>query len=495
MPQVPGSLGELVSLFAGCFTQPTFHTFRALLVGFIARVGERTVTGCLIACGVAGEWHHSRGHRFFSRARWSPDQLGLVLLDLIVARLVDPGAPLLVAIDDTLLRRSGRRVWGTTWHHDATSSAPARRLAWGNSWVVAAIVVRLPFLCRPVALPMLFRLQAKREVSKHELAAQLVALIAGRCPERRIDLVADCHYAGPALVCQPNVTLTARLRTNAALHELAPPRTGKRGRPRAMGARLPSLAQIASDPNTAWQTVQVRRYGQTATVQIHRLTCLWYRSHRDQPLTVLLVRDPASKEPYDLALVSTHLHSASAQLVERFACRWSIEVAFEDAKQLAGVGEARNRTEQAVNRSLRPALPEPDDHLVRAPRTQPCGRRRAPRPRALVPHQNQPLDRRHARQAQTHDHRRAIFTRSAARALQAENQRHPASMGSNTPLNGESRGLRSAVNSPCASQHRRLAKTIFTAQRALLQCLDGRSYRSYVMQRKGKHAAPWLGVD
>ena len=146
MPQVPGSLAELVSLFAGCFTQPTFRTFRALLVGFIARVGEHTITGCLVAGGVAGDWHHSRGHRFFSRARWSPDRLGLVLLDLIVARLVDPGAPLLVAIDDTLLRRSGRRVWGTAWHHEPTCSAPPRRFAWGNNWVVAAIVVRLPFL-------------------------------------------------------------------------------------------------------------------------------------------------------------------------------------------------------------------------------------------------------------------------------------------------------------------------------------------------------------
>jgi DDE superfamily endonuclease len=351
MPQVPGSLAELVSLFAGCFTQPTFRTFRALLVGFIARVGEHTITGCLVAGGVAGDWHHSRGHRFFSRARWSPDRVGLVLLDVIVARLIDPGAPLLIAIDDSLLRRSGPRVWGTAWHHESTGKAP-RRVAWGNNWVVAAIVVRLPFLARPAALPVLFRLQAKREDSKHELAAQLIALIARRYPDRRVDVVADGHYTGPTLVCQANVTLIARLRANAALHGLMPPRTGKRGRPRAMGARLPSLAQIASDPATQWQTVQVQRYRQTATVQIHRLSCLWYRSHRDRPMTMLLVRDPSGKEPYELALISTDLETSSVELVERFACRWSIEVAFEDAKQLVGVGEARNRTELAVKRTV-----------------------------------------------------------------------------------------------------------------------------------------------
>ncbi|HTX10750.1 MAG TPA: transposase [Solirubrobacteraceae bacterium] len=351
MPQVPGSLAELVSLFAGCFTQPTFRTFRALLVGFIARVGEHTITGCLVAGGVAGGWHHSRGHRFFSRARWSPDRVGLVLLDVIVARLIDPGAPLLIAIDDTLLRRSGPRVWGTAWHREPAGVAP-RRFAWGNNWVVAAIVVRLSFLARPVALPVLFRLQAKRQDSKHELAAQLIALIARRYKDRRVDVVADGHYTGPTLVCQPNVTLITRLRANAALHGLMPPRTGKRGRPRAMGARLPSLAQIASDPATPWETVQVHRYGQTATVQIHRLSCLWYRSHRDRPMTMLLVRDPSGTEPYELALISTDLDASAVELVERFACRWSIEVAFEDAKQLVGVGEARNRTELAVKRTV-----------------------------------------------------------------------------------------------------------------------------------------------
>ena len=310
MPQVPGSLAELVSLFAGCFTQPTFRTFRALLVGFIARVGEHTITGCLVAGGVAGDWHHSR-------------RAPLLLPRAVVAGPARAGAagsdrrapdrPGCAAVDRDrrhVAQALGAASVGTAWHHEPTGATP-RRFAWGNNWVVAAIVVRLPFLTRPFALPVLFRLQAKREDSKHELAAQLIALIARHYTDRRIDVVADGHYTGPTLVCQPNVTLTARLRTNAALHELVPPRTGKRGRPRAMGARLPSLPQIAGDPATAWKTVQLHRYGQTATVQIHRLTCLWYRSHRDRPLTMLLVRDPSRKDPYELALISTDLDASS----------------------------------------------------------------------------------------------------------------------------------------------------------------------------------------
>jgi hypothetical protein len=37
-------------------------------------------------------------------------------------------------------------------------------------------------------------------------------------------------------------------------------------------------------------------------------------------------------------------------------CVWAIEVAFEDAKQLFGVGQARNRTAQAVRRTVPFAL-------------------------------------------------------------------------------------------------------------------------------------------
>jgi hypothetical protein len=36
-------------LLAPAFTAPTFQTFRALVVGFIGRVGEHTVTGMLVA--------------------------------------------------------------------------------------------------------------------------------------------------------------------------------------------------------------------------------------------------------------------------------------------------------------------------------------------------------------------------------------------------------------------------------------------------------------
>jgi hypothetical protein len=67
---------------------------------------------------------------------------------------------------------------------------------------------------------------------------------------------------------------------------------------------------------------------------------------------VVLVRSPGAPDGYDLALVSTDLEATPAALVERYADRWPIEVLFEESRQVAGVGQARNRTRTAVERTV-----------------------------------------------------------------------------------------------------------------------------------------------
>jgi hypothetical protein len=49
-------------------------------------------------------------HRFFSRARWRVDDLGLAVARLVVALLVPAGQPVTVAIDDTLFKRRGKKA-------------------------------------------------------------------------------------------------------------------------------------------------------------------------------------------------------------------------------------------------------------------------------------------------------------------------------------------------------------------------------------------------
>jgi hypothetical protein len=159
---VPSALHELLLLFAPCFSPPTFRTFCALVAGQVSQTRLQCVTGMLVGARLSGVWHHARAHRFFSNARWSPDELGLRLAVLIVERFTEPGAAVLVAVDDTLLKRLGRKIHGCFWHHDATANSQRSATAWGNNWVVVGICVKLPFLEHTVCLPVLFRLWQPR---------------------------------------------------------------------------------------------------------------------------------------------------------------------------------------------------------------------------------------------------------------------------------------------------------------------------------------------
>ena len=250
MSQVPSSLAGLLSLLAPCFTQPTFQTFSMLMVGFVGRIRDCTVTGMLQAAGLAGVWHHSRAHDFFARARWDPDELGLRLLGLLVSVFAAAGAPIRLAIDDTLFGRSGRRVWGAHYLHDgAQPEGSGRRTRWGNCWVVVVLVVELECLGgRAIGLPILFRLFRPKDdahpdrPSQPELARGLVEMVLKRFPTEIVELVMDGAYASKAWRGLPErVNVTTRMRSNAALHKLAGPP------PRPTGAHAAQRRQ-ASDP-------------------------------------------------------------------------------------------------------------------------------------------------------------------------------------------------------------------------------------------------------
>jgi hypothetical protein len=355
---VPGSLDRLLSLLGPCFSQSVFQTYRALVVGFVARVGERTVCGMWQAVRLAGRVHHSAGHDFFARRRWDPDRLGVALLEFLVTVLVKDGA-LVLAIDDTLFGRSGREVWGAHYLHDASQPAgQGRRSRWGNCFVVVGLVVALPCLGgRSVCLPVLFRLFRPRDDthperrSQPELAREMVELVVARFPRRRVQLLFDGAYASKAWRRLPErVTITTRVRGNAALYELAPPPTGRRGRPALKGRRLPSLAELA-------ETLAFRPHtitgpdGHHRTKRVAELACLWYGPFHTRPVKLLLVRSADQADGFEIAIASTDATADAAELIARYASRWTIETSFQEGKA-HGVGEARNRVKRAVERTV-----------------------------------------------------------------------------------------------------------------------------------------------
>ncbi|MER5549588.1 transposase [Streptomyces sp. NPDC002589] len=170
-PTLPASWAAVLQNLRWVSTAPSFATFTALVTGLVANTGTGTVTGMLTSAGLAQSWSHDRAHAFFSRAAWSGDTLGMYLSRLIVRTLLPDEAALTVAIDDTLFKKRGKKVFGAGRQHDGASRSE-KPVGYGVCFVVAGLIVELPFCSRPFCLPVTARLwRPKTDTSKVDIAA------------------------------------------------------------------------------------------------------------------------------------------------------------------------------------------------------------------------------------------------------------------------------------------------------------------------------------
>ncbi|MPY81327.1 MAG: transposase [Actinophytocola sp.] len=347
---LPDSWRSLLEAFRPVFHRSsTFTLFLLLATGLVAQTTRRTVVGMLAGAGMATVVSFHSVCRFFSQHAWSVDRLGLLLARLIVTRLLEADAPILVAFDDTLFRRWGRKVHHAFWTHDGAAQGPAK-LGRGNRWVIAGIVVELPFCGHPVCLPVLFRLWGgKGSATPVQLASELLKLLAEEFPGRATHGVGDAAYHGKLLVVA-DTTWTTRLPSNAALFGPKPPRTGKRGRPRLKGQRLGRPTELTT--SARWQRLRVSRYGRRDIILVAVIETIWYGAFGNTPGRTVLVRDTGTDSGYDLAIFTTDLDSGVADIVARYAARWPIETAIAASKQLLGIGQTRNRLQRAVERTV-----------------------------------------------------------------------------------------------------------------------------------------------
>jgi hypothetical protein len=159
--------------------------------------------------------------------------------------------------------------------------------------------------------------------------------------------VGDAAYHGKPLLIA-GATITTWLPANAVLYALAPARTGKRGRPRLKGDRLGRPADISA--TTSWRQVTVSRYGRADTVEVSETPSIWHGAFGNTPRRVVLVRDPGEQKV--LAIFTTDTDSTAQTIATRYAHRWPIKTAIAAGKQLLGIGQARNRLECAVERTM-----------------------------------------------------------------------------------------------------------------------------------------------
>lgn len=362
-PLLAPSFMPFVMSFSSCFTAPSFITFQHIVAGWVHCVGRHTVTGVLRASGAVGEKHHTSFHRFFRNAAWQLELTGLCLLGLVL-KLVGADEPIIVALDDTLGRHTGKHIRAASMHHDPLLSTRSKPVFhWGHVWVVVSIVIHVPRWKKNFALPVLARLYRSQKLclkekrpfqKKTELAAELVTVLAGALAERRIRIVADAAYANASVLkaLPENVEFIGRAPMDAALYARPVPK--RMGRPAVKGKRLSSPKQRARS-SKGWCRVRVAVYGRVVTVRVKVFDALWYRSAGGRMLRFVLVRDwPGHKE--DDVFCTTDLDLSAQQVIQSYCLRWYLEVTFEEAKGKLGFEDPQNRTERAVERTAPMAL-------------------------------------------------------------------------------------------------------------------------------------------
>ena len=319
------------------FGAPSFVIFTELLTGWVCAPGRRTITAMVTVADPAGRRAHDAYHRFVRDGAWTMSGLWRVLARHAIGRFAPTGT-ISLDCDDTLFHKSGRHVEGAGIFRDAVRSTIARVVyALGLNLVVVTLRVQPPWGGQPIALPVNARLHTKNDTTTTvEHAAAMITELTGWLPDRCFHLCADGAYASLCGFDLPRTHVTSRLRRDAALYEAAPPRTGKRGRPRLKGERLPTppeLAKAAAARN--WKSVEVDVRGRTVQRLVLVRDVLWYRVNKHDLVRLVTVRDPAGVEPDDF-FITTDRTATGAQTASRYAGRWSIEVCFRDIKQDLG---------------------------------------------------------------------------------------------------------------------------------------------------------------
>lgn len=365
MEVLPAGLINSISMFAPLFTERVWRHVQVLLGGAILAPGKRTVSAVLRVMGLGQERRFHKYHRVLSDARWSMLAASRVLLVELLATLA-PVGPVIMGLDDTIERRRGQKIAAKGIYRDPVRSSQGHFVkASGLRWLSLMLLAPVPWAQRVWALPFMTVLcPSERYHSERgrthrpliERAGQMLQVVHRWLPRREKVIVADSSFSAlEFLAALPNgLHVVTRLRLDAALYEPAPERAGRqRGRPRKKGQRLPTLAQVATDPATRWTRLTLERWysqGQRR-VEITTGTAVWYHSGKSPvPIRWVLVRDPRGDFKLQ-AFLCTDLPATPEAILSGFVQRWQVEVTFEEVRAHLGVETQRQWSDKAIART------------------------------------------------------------------------------------------------------------------------------------------------
>ena len=228
IPPLPEAIILVLAPFAPLFSKRVWGHAQVLLLGAILTPGARTVAAALRVMGLAAERRFTNYHRVLNRAIWSARQGSRILLGLLITLLVPPGVPIVLGADDTVERRSGRKITAKGCYRDAVRSTKTHVIrCFGLKWVSMMLVVPVPWSRRVWALPFVTALcwpEKQRGTRRHKTSGdwvrQMMKQVRRWLPGYRVVLVVDGGFAAVslALACvKQRVVMVSRLRWDAAL--------------------------------------------------------------------------------------------------------------------------------------------------------------------------------------------------------------------------------------------------------------------------------------
>jgi hypothetical protein len=350
--------------FKHCFSAPSLPIFVALMIGWVLTVGKHTISQVILTMGLHESRHFASIYRFLGKGCWQIDLVSRFLFRLLVKCLLLAGAEIQTVLDDTLNKHRGPEICGAGWQHDGSASQPGKKTGYGLCFVIIGLAVRLPGIsdrvfCLPFAARLWWPRKAKVRPSgpyktKPTLAVELITLTRSWLEDgQSMRVVHDAAYCCETVIKgrPKDVHITGKIRKDSALYALPEvPAVRGRGRPRKKGHRLPTPGEMFANPSLAWTEIKAICYGKERTVLVYQLTALWYNSAGEEPLNLVLSRDPTGKCK-DTVFFDTDPLATAGEIIERYAERWSIEVTNCETKHLLGAAEPQCRKENSVNRA------------------------------------------------------------------------------------------------------------------------------------------------
>ncbi len=344
---------------------------------------RHTVTGLLSTLGrQQQDW--SKAYRLY-RKHLNVAALFRPILDGVLA-LLPKNAPLMIAVDDSHLRKTGKHIATAGWYRDPLGPPFHTNLMWGQRFIQISAAVPDPSHPKrsrmiPVAMeliPKLPKLRKDASACDEDKYRKMKALNSPGAHATRllqqirqhldasghrdtiIHLCGDGDYSNSSLLPHlPSRTVyLGRTRADIHLQQVATPPTRRTvGRPRSYGAQLPTPDAFRKDKNVPWQQLNIPLGSKITTVRYKHITpAKWHVAGENAVVQIIVIGPMRYKKRKNgptlytqpAYLVCTDVHMSVRLLIQSYLWRWGIEVNFKEEKQLFGTGQAQVRSPESV---------------------------------------------------------------------------------------------------------------------------------------------------